>query len=251
MLSDLKLVIRLQELDSRVGELEAEVAALPRHIAEIQKKLVSHERKLETDRAALAANQKERKQREGEIQAQEQKISKLKDQMLQVKTNDQYRAFQNEIDFCQQEIHKFEDRILELMSESEPLDRAVKVAEEALKAEKVEVEAEEQTARERTDKDRRALDELRKERGAIAVQVTKPTYQRYERSRRTRKGIAVAEAVDGRCTACQMSMRQQFLQDLRKGEQIMVCESCQRILFYNPPVPVEDLDGAATSAAPR
>jgi hypothetical protein len=45
-----------------------------------------------------------------------------------------------------------------------------------------------------------------------------------------------------------MSMRQQFLQDLRKGEQIMVCESCQRILFYNPPVPVEDLDGAAAPA---
>jgi predicted nucleic acid-binding Zn-ribbon protein len=249
MLPDLKLVIRLQELDIRLGELEAEVAALPRHIAEIEKKLTSHERKLEADRAALSANQKERKLREGEIQMQEQKISKLKDQMLQAKTNDQYRAFQNEIDFCQLEIRKSEDRILELMTESEPLDRAVKAAESALKAEKVDVEGEKQKAHERTEKDRQIVAELRKEREAIAVQVTKPTYQRYERSRKTRKGIAVAEALDGRCSACQMSMRQQFLQDLRKGEQVMVCESCQRILFYNPPVAIEDLADTATPAA--
>src|ERR1051326_6092315 len=101
MLPDLKLVVRLQDIDNRLAELAKEIAALPLHIAEIEKKLTSHERKLEADRAALSANQKERKKCEGDIQMQEQKISMLKDQMLLAKTNDQYRAFQNEIDFCQ------------------------------------------------------------------------------------------------------------------------------------------------------
>src|SRR5215471_3063937 len=120
MLPDLKLVVRLQDIDNRLADLSKEIAALPVHIAEIEKKLLSHERKLEADRSALSANQKERKKCEGDIQMQEQKISKLKDQMISAKTNDQYRAFQNEIDFCQKEIGKFEDRILELMGESEP-----------------------------------------------------------------------------------------------------------------------------------
>src|SRR5215467_7720221 len=115
MLPDLKLAIRLQEIDNRLADLAREIAALPKHIEEIEKKLVSHERKLEADRAALAANQKERRKCEGDIQVQEQKISKLKDQMLQAKTNDQYRAFQHEIKFCEKEIRGFEDRILELM----------------------------------------------------------------------------------------------------------------------------------------
>jgi len=66
MLSDIKLVIRLQDLDNRVAELTKEVAALPKHIAEIEKKLEAHERKLEADRAALSANQKDRKHFEGE-----------------------------------------------------------------------------------------------------------------------------------------------------------------------------------------
>src|ERR1700687_5187806 len=142
MLPDLELVIRLQEVDNRLTDLAREISALPKHIAEIEKKLISHERKLEADRAALAANQKERKKCETDIQTQEQKISKLKDQMLLAKTNEQYRAFQNEIEYIQKEIRKAEDRILELMAESEPLDKNVKAAEAALKTEKAQVEGE-------------------------------------------------------------------------------------------------------------
>src|SRR4029077_4484220 len=114
MLPDLKLVIRLQEIDLRLVGLSREIDALPKHIAEIEKKLIAHERKLEADRAALLANQKERKKCEGDIQVQEVKISKLKDQMQSAKTNEVFKAFQHEIEFCQKEIRKAEDRILDL-----------------------------------------------------------------------------------------------------------------------------------------
>jgi len=243
MLPDLKLVIRLQEIDRRLEDLNREIATLPKHIAEIEKKLVSHERKLEADRAALVANQKERKKCEGDIQTKEQKISKLKDQMLQVKTNEQYRAFQSEIEFCQNEIRKSEDRILELMGESEPLDKNVKAAETALKAEKAEVESEKAVTRDRTAADEQASRELQTERAAIVAQVTPAAYQRYERSRKARRGVGIAEVIDRRCSACNMVIRPQFFQDLKTSDQIMVCESCQRILYYNPPVAVEDLTG--------
>src|SRR5713226_7373379 len=111
MLPDLKLAVRLQDIDNRSAELTREVSSLPKHIAEIEKKLESHQRKLEADRAALSANQKDRKRLEGEIQVQQQKISKLKDQMLEAKTNDQYRAFQHELDYCGNEIRRAEDQI--------------------------------------------------------------------------------------------------------------------------------------------
>ena len=158
MLPDLKLAVRLQDLDNRVAELTKEVSSLPKHIAEIEKKLETHERKLEADRAALTANQKDRKRFEADIQVQQQKISKLKDQMLEAKTNDQYRAFQHEIEYCEKEIRRAEDGILDLMTESEPLERNVKTAEWALKQEKTQVDAEKRLARERTAKDQRELD---------------------------------------------------------------------------------------------
>ena len=243
MLPDLKLVVRLQEIDNRLAGLSREIADLPKHIAEIEKKLTSHERKLEADRAALAANQKDRKKSEGEIQIQEQKISKLKDQMSGAKTNEVFHAFQHEIDFCQKEISKHEDRILELMGEAESLDKNVKTAEVALKAEKTQVEAEKALTRERTAVDERAASELNTERAGIVAAVAPAMYQRYERARKARKGIGVAEVVDGRCTVCNIGLRPQFYQDLKKGDSVLSCENCQRILYYNPPQAVEDLAG--------
>jgi predicted nucleic acid-binding Zn-ribbon protein len=249
MLPDLELAVRLQDIDNRVAELTREVSSLPKHVAEIEKKLETHERKLEADRAALTANQKDRKRLEGEIQVQQQKASKLKDQMLEAKTNDQYRAFQHEIEFCEKEIRQCEDRILDLMSESEPLERNVKAAEGALKQEKAQVEGEKQQARERTARDRRELDELDGNRKSIAKQMTANVLAGYERVRKLRHGIAVAEAVEGRCSQCHMALRLQFFQDLKRSEQVMYCESCSRILYYNPPQAVENLAGEQAPAA--
>ena len=246
---DLKLVIRLQDLDLRLGELAREIAALPKHVAEIERKLLAHQKRLDADRAALLANQKERKKCDDDIKIQEQKISKLKDQTLQAKTNEQYRAFQHEIEFCEKEIRRFEDRILELMSESEPLDKNVKAAEAALKVEKQQVEAEKQQARERTAADQKALDELIAERAGIVKQINPSLYRQYDRIAKTRGGVAIAEAVDGRCTACHMAMRPQYVLDLKKSESIQQCENCQRILYYNPPVSAEELTGEEIPAA--
>ena len=36
-------------------------------------------------------------------------------------------------------------------------------------------------------------------------------------------------------------LRPQFFQDLKRGDQVMSCESCLRMLYYNPPVAVEDV----------
>ena len=249
MLPDIKLAVRLQDIDNRVAEVTREVSSLPKHIAEIEMKLESHERKLEADRAALTANQKDRKRLEGDIQVQQQKISKLRDQMLEAKTNEQYRAFQHEIEFCENEIRGAEDRILELMGESEPLERNVKTAEGALKQEKAQVEGEKQQARERTAGDQQELDQLQTERKSIATQISPAVLSAYERVRKLRRGIALAEAVDGRCSQCHMSLRLQFFQDLKRGEQVMHCESCNRILYYNPPESFEHLTGEAAPAA--
>jgi predicted nucleic acid-binding Zn-ribbon protein len=65
-------------------------------------------------------------------------------------------------------------------------------------------------------------------------------YQNYERVRKGRRGVALAEVVDGRCTACHIVLRLQYYQDIKRGESILPCESCQRILYYNPPESFDD-----------
>ena len=223
--------------------LTKEIAALPKHIAEIEKKLEAGHRRLELDRAALTVNLKDRKRLEGEIVANEAKISKLKTQMMDAKTNDQYRAFQHEIDFCTAEIGKHEERILVLMTESDPLDKAVKAAEVSLAAEKKQVEAEKANARERSTADKTEINGLMAERSGIVKEMTPKIASEYERIRKGRLGVAIAEVVQGRCSKCNIQLRPQFLQDVKRGDAVLVCESCKRMLFWNPPVAVADLAG--------
>ena len=102
------------------------------------------------------------------------------------------------------------------------------------------MEAEKQVARERTAIDQKASADPQKERAEIVAGITPAVYQRYTRVCKMRRGIGVAEAVDGRCSVCNMSMRLQFFQELRRGDQVMACESCLRILYYNPPQAVDD-----------
>lgn len=236
MLQDLALALRLQAIDRKIATLDHEIATLPRHIADIEKKLEAHNRRLEADRAALVTNARDRKKLEGEIEVHAQKISKLRDQMLQAKTNEQYRAFQNEISYAETETRKAEDKILDFMEQSEPLDSAVKTAEIELKKQKAHVENQKNLARDKTAVDQKARAEALASRKSIIDSMDPKLYTEYERIRKKTKGTAIADATDGRCDACQISLRPQFFQDLRKGERIMFCESCSRILTYNPTV---------------
>ncbi|MBK9168597.1 MAG: hypothetical protein IPM24_14160 [Bryobacterales bacterium] len=248
MLPDLAAALRLQELDSRAEELRKEIAALPKHIQKIEQTLESHQRKLDADRAALAANQKDRRKHEGDIQVHEQKISKLRDQMLQAKTNEQYRAFQHEIEYCQKQIRDLEDRILDLMTESEPLEAGVKKAEAALAEERKRVEAEKQDAKSRTAQDQKDLERISATREEVAASMTKAFYANYERLRKARGGIAVSEVVEGMCSVCHIALRPGVLQELRQGS-VHFCDSCKRILIHQPPQSFEDLAGENAAAA--
>lgn len=237
MHKDIGTALRLQALDLRIAELRSEIATLPKQIAQIERALDAHNKRLEADKAALAANQRERKRLDGEVQTHQQKISKLRDQMLGAKTNDQYRAFQHEIEFCEQAIRKCEDQILEQMGDAEALEKNVKVAEVALAAERKTVEGEKQRAKACTDADKLELGKAEALRAEAASAMPAPLLATYERlrSRYYKDGDLIAEARDSKCMTCMMSLRPQFFQEVKAARTVMFCENCRRILYYPEP----------------
>ena len=236
MHSDLVLASRLQALDQRITGLEKEIADLPKHVAVIEKQLESHLKRLEADKAALTANLRDRKKFESEVESARQKSSKLKDQMMSAKTNEQYKAFQHEIDFLDKEVRTSEDRILDLMGSAEPLEAAVKKAEAELKAEKQQVDKEKAAVRERTAADEKALAEARAERATAIVEMPPALLDLYGKIKKRTGPNIVVESDGELCKGCKLTLRPQFQQDLRGGAKLMQCENCGRLLIYNPPV---------------
>jgi len=237
MNSDLKQLIRLQAIDVSIQELRSRIDKFPGISKALDEKLRSAQADLEAAKERAKHNQSNRKKLESEIATIESKISKYRDQMLSVKTNEEYRALQHEIEHAQSGIRKIEDEILNLMMEAEASQGEVKTAELRLKEDQQNVKAERSQLEEENRHDLSALEAYIKERKEIETSVSSDLLPQYERVRKHRGGIAVAAARDSLCEVCQVRIRPQVFQEIRKNDQIIACDACQRIL-YDP----ENLD---------
>jgi predicted nucleic acid-binding Zn-ribbon protein len=233
MLQDLQNLIELQVADKEILRLREEVAALPKRVAVIEDKLAATRAKLEKAKTTAKADEAARKKHETAILDQQGKISKYRDQSLAVKTNDQYRALMQEIQFAEQEIRANEDKILDLMVNAEARDKDVKAAEAELKAETAEIEKEKEQARQRTEEDKKLLADWNAQRDNLRGGVTPITLRHYERVMKFR-GSGLSEVRDQKCMACQVMLRPQTYNEVRAGQTVIECESCQRILYFNP-----------------
>ena len=153
---------------------------------------------------------------------------------MAVKTNQEYHAVQKEIGFAQGEIKALEDRILERMVEADDLTADVKRAESALQAEQKAVEAERRAMTTELAALRANLEAISVQR-AEAIRALSPSVLAiFELVAQRRNGVAVAEARDGICTVCHVRLRPQVFNTIRRNEQIVQCDSCQRIMYFVP-----------------
>jgi predicted nucleic acid-binding Zn-ribbon protein len=240
MLPELSLASRLQALDERIAALDKEIATLPKIVAALERQLDMHARRLQADQAQLDANAKLRKNLESDIQAHQQKIAKLKDQTMLAKTNEQLHAFQKEIAHFETQVRLAEDQILDLMTAAEPLEAAVQKAAADLAAEKKQVAQQQARARARTEADQKELAQVKADRAALYAELPRTLQQMYDRIKKKTGSSVLAEAVNSRCSACQMAIRPQLFQDIRGGQSILTCEDCGRILYFNPPIAVTE-----------
>jgi predicted nucleic acid-binding Zn-ribbon protein len=233
MLPDIEKLLELQIADKEIRRLRDEVAALPKRVAVIEQKLAGTKAHLEKVRTAAKVDEANRKKFEANIKDLQGKISKYRDQSLDVKTNDQYKALLHEIQFAEQEIRLNEDRILEVMVNVDAREKDVKAAEAELKAETAEIETEKEDARKVTAEDQTKLAEWNAKRDALRHEISEDTLRQYDRVAKFR-GSGLAEVREQKCMGCQVMLRPQTYNEVKNGEKIMVCESCQRIVYYNP-----------------
>ena len=233
MNADLDRLIKLEQVDREIARLSAEVAALPKRVATIEHQLSDAKARVEQAKLAIKSQDQKRRSLESDIQSYQQKIAKFRDQSLDVKTNEQYKALMHEIQFAESEIRKAEDKILEIMEGGELFDRQVKSSESELKTQSAQVEKEKEEARSLTAKDEARLKELQAERTTLREGVRGDLLDLYDRVLKARK-TAIAEAREQRCTACFVLLRPQRWNEIKAGGEIITCDSCGRILFYDP-----------------
>lgn len=234
MHADLERLIRLQQLDTTGDTARRQIGEQPEKERVLQARLDEAQGLVDAARTRLTDSQTQRRAVEKDLALIQGRLSKFKDQLMEVKTNREYQAMQKEIEVAQGEVKTMEDQILERMLEADGLTAAVKEAERALASEQSAVAAERRAIEAELASMAREAEAAAAARRDLAAQIDPRLLATYDQVARMRKGVAVAEAKDGHCTICHVRLRPQVFNDIRRNQSIIQCDSCQRILYFVP-----------------
>ena len=234
MNADLEKLIDLQRLDSAAQNAQRKLAEGPDNEKALDARLTAGREAVAAAKAKLADSQNVRREHEKTVALHQGRLSKFREQAMSVKTNQEYQAIQKEIEFAQTEMKAAEDAVLEGMLEADDLTAAVKRAEADLAAEQKKVDAERKAMTAEAGELNAALEKLAGERADVVRALTPQVLTLFERVANRRTGIAMAEARGGICTICHVRLRPQVFNNILKNDQIIQCDSCNRIMYFVP-----------------
>lgn len=237
MLDTLRSLLQLQTLDDRLRVLEHDLAALAPELGGKRQALEKEKLALDASKAEFAAQEKERRQLEGQIPVHLNKIAKLEEQYKTAANQAQADAFQHELSFQKNAVAQAEERVFALMESAEIRDPAIKAQAAAV------VEHEKQLAEATVVAKAKALElqkqiaEAKSQRAATAAQTPAAIVSRYDHIRgRYKDGQGITEvSSQGQCRGCRATLPSILFQKIKAADELYTCETCGRYLYYNPP----------------
>ena len=243
MKAELEQLIALQNTDTNIRRLQADIEAIPQRRAEIEKEFDQRAfeiRALETKRDDAKA---ERARLEAEIEETRVNLARADRNLMSAQNEHEYTAAIREADAARKHISQLETQILEKMEIVEQAEAVLVEREPEIVKLRTEMEARVLDFEQQTRTQTEELGLQRMERERLLGMLPKPMSALYNRiSARIRDGVAVAEARNNSCTACFMALRPQVMAEIRRGDEVIICDNCNRILYYIP------TDGARPSA---
>jgi predicted nucleic acid-binding Zn-ribbon protein len=245
MNSNLEHLIILQAQDLELKRLREELADAPRRVAAAQTARARAEVALAEATRSLGKEETLRRSQELDVKDRHGKIARLQKQMETATSAAQITALEHEIAFAKQAISNLEDEELASLERTDGFE-AARAASTAKLAETTSALAAERTrAATVTAHNTASIASIEAERSALRTLIAstgagEALLSSYDRLAKA-KGTALSQALDHKCTACQMMVRPQRWNDLTdrdpRGEfanTIFSCETCGRMLFYDP-----------------
>lgn len=232
---ELEQLIALQKADLKLRNVQAELDAIPQRRAEIEKEFDQRAfefRAVETRRDEARAI---RARLEAEIAENRTRVERAERNLMASQNQKDYEAAIREIDAARKHISQLETQVLEMMETIEQSEKELETREPEVNKLRTELD-EKMAAFESQAKTQIAeLEAARRKREELIKTLPRQTSALYNRiSTRIRDGVAVAEARNNSCTACHISLRPQVMAQIRRGDEIILCDNCNRILYYVP-----------------
>jgi predicted nucleic acid-binding Zn-ribbon protein len=233
-------LIKLQHVDSEINTIRSLLEAVPGKLEAIDLAIKQTSDIVARAKEKLAANQKKRRDLEGEVKIVKEQVGKFRRQLNDVKTNKEYSALLKEIEESQRKVDAIEEEILNEMIAADDIEKEIKAARERQAAEEGKLKKDREAILAEEKELGAKKDALFKEREAMLPGIPAETLKLYLRISKKMGGVAMSPVTDDFCSICQMRIRPQMLDELMAAKTLIVCEACGRILYWVKPPEEKD-----------
>ncbi len=225
-------LIELQTLDLRIMEIKDQQRKTPDLIQSAEAPLKDAQQALKQATGSVEILVKDRRDKERDLETQEDHISKLRGRLTELKTNKEYQAHLFEIEMANKKKGEIEEQILLLM------ERIEKHQQEAKQAQAKATEAERMFQQEKSRLEKLLADlgaelvQLEQKHREIAAGIDKALLERYRKLKVMRKDLGVVPVRNGICSGCRLQLPPQLVAEVKRSDQLLTCSYCHRILYW-------------------
>lgn len=229
--TQLASLIKLQAIDSEIYSLNNEKESKPQEISMIEAAF-EEKKKAQAELESKSLDlQKQKKDLELELGSKEEATKKLQGQLYALKTNKEYNAMLQQIADSKADASVIEDKILRVLEQIDKIKEEIEKEKSKLRDEEKVFNEEKKKVTDRIKIIEDRLIVLESQRKQQIPDIDQRVLSQYERILANRNGLAIAHVKNNSCEGCNMSLPPQVINLIKMYENIITCETCNRILY--------------------
>ena len=225
-------LVALQEIDLVIDKIDGEIKQEQDGLDGRISSLVEREGRISEQEALIEELEKERRTLEDEMADKIAHVKERQSKMMQVQTSREQTALLKEIEDAKKNVKENEEKIVSIMEQVENLTTETTEEKNILKTEKSLVNEEKKKVKTVIDGLSKGKKTKKNKRDKQAGAVNGSMIQKYEILRERRNGLAIVNVLDGVCQGCFMNLPPQKYNMLLRGDQVLECPSCQRLIYH-------------------
>jgi len=229
---DIETLVKLQEAETQIVRLKAVLKKVEKEKNKLNAQLKQFETALEENRETQLKTKAACKDIEREIQMIDERIVKSNEKLRMVKTNKEYQLFLREVDDNKKRKDGLETELLEYLDENEKIQEIVREAEKEYQLLKDKIEAEQKEIEKKSTDDKELLEEFLSQQKEIGKSLTPSLMNRFAKISKMNDGLAVVNVNNEVCLGCFMNIPPQLYIEVQRGNSLISCPQCSRILYY-------------------
>lgn len=232
-LKQVEQLVALQMIDDEIMQLNTFLKSAPAEMERMESRLLELKETVAHLKETIAMIVTQRDQLDRDIEDTGMKIKKSKNKLMMVNNSKEHQAMMREIDNLEKTNRGREEEKISLLEELARQEETLAASQSELTALQQEISQKKKQINQKLQSAKARLETLQGLRAGAEEVVPKPILSRYQFIRARLSQPVVVSVGEGICKGCNISIPPQTYNVLQKGEQILSCPNCQRIIYWS------------------